>query len=148
MGYRALNSDISKMIYAIFQNKKASDWRGYNQRYSQINVDGVKTVLATSRSGNKSKIMVRLRMAYTQLAHEYILSRDSKAICFFTNFVLVYHLLDDCPKLNFIRHSIFGVSKSRSRLKSFKESDRFINFFTKCNIKNKSLNYLFKLKES
>ena len=134
MDYSALNSDISKMIYVILPNKKASDWSEYNHRCSQINVDDVKAVFATASSRNKSKIMVRLRMAHTQLTHDYILSGDSKITCFFcnTSFLSVDHLLDDCPKLNSIRHSIFGVSKPSTLFKSLKDSDIdiFINSFT------------------
>ena len=115
-----------------------SDWSVHKHRYSQINVDGVKAVFATSCSRNKSKIMVRLRMGHTQLTHDYILSGDSKPICLFcnTSFLSVDHLLDDCPKLNSIRHSRLGVSKPSSLLKFLKESDidKFINFFTMCNL--------------
>ena len=72
--YSAFNSDISKMIYAILQNKKASYWGEYNHRYSEINADGIKAVFAISCFRNKSKIMVRLRMGHTQLTYDYILS--------------------------------------------------------------------------
>ena len=80
MAYSALNSDISKMMDVILQNKKTSDWRKYNHRYFQINVDAV---FARSCCRNKSKIMVRLRMGHTQLTHDYILSGGSKPTCFF-----------------------------------------------------------------
>jgi len=105
--------DIQNRIRLYLEEKKISEWALFMHRYQSQNPNRINIRLPPNVGSRACGTFIRLRIGHTQSTHQHILTGTTRSTCQLCGDGLtVDHLLDTCSRLQSIRLSIFGTSRT------------------------------------